>query len=145
MMINLCITDPACISIGDGCFLAEQSCKRYVICIKERLRKCSTVCHLVIRFLGQLSHLGQLQLVFVRRHESAVVHRASQVNDLTYLTSSSKLQGDKVSNTIFVFKQEVLTYMTITSQVTHVWGQINQTMQTFYNFFFYCHIQWNKN
>lgn len=28
MMVNLCFTDPACISIGDGCYLAEQSCKR---------------------------------------------------------------------------------------------------------------------
>lgn len=77
MMINLCFTDPACIYIGDGCFLAEQSCKRYVTCVKERLKKCSKVCRLVIKFLGQLSHSGQLQLVFVRRHESAVVHRAS--------------------------------------------------------------------
>lgn len=36
LYIYLYFTDPACISLGYGCFLAEQSCKRYVTYIRKR-------------------------------------------------------------------------------------------------------------
>lgn len=92
MKINLCFTDPACTSIGNGCFLAEESCKRQCTFVRERLIKCSKVCLKVIRLLDHISHSCKLlQSVFVRRYESSVVRRLLRfyILNLFFKTTSS--------------------------------------------------------